>query len=58
MDVLGAVQLPADGEQLLGVGGAADLPDGVGVGGLDADLKLEQPRANGGKRLIATTLRH
>ena len=51
MDVLGAVQLPADGEQLLGVGGAADLPDGVGVGGLHADLKLKQPRTNGGKKV-------
>ena len=46
VDVFGFVQFAADREQALGVGGAADFPNGVRIGRLYANFKLEQSAAN------------
>ena len=51
MDVFGLVQLAADGKKSFGVGSAANLTDGIGVGRLHADFKLEQSLPHGGKKV-------
>ena len=51
MDVFGFVQGAADVQQPFGVGGAADLPNGVRIGGLNADLELEQSAPYRGEKV-------